>query len=90
MKGLIRTAMAKGETDNSRQARLAAALRDNLKRRKEQGRARKVAVSGQGFNDGPDSPAARAGGAGESAAGPHDGRATHTHGAGGQHPGKED
>ncbi|CAH1662289.1 conserved hypothetical protein [Hyphomicrobiales bacterium] len=39
--------MAKGETGTSRQSRLAAALRDNLKRRKEQGRARKAVASGQ-------------------------------------------
>ncbi|CAH1650233.1 hypothetical protein [Chelatococcus asaccharovorans] len=81
--------MAKSETD-SRQARLAAALRDNLKRRKAQGRARKVAVSGQGFHEGSDSPMAGTGGQGTPAPGPHDDSATHFHGAGGQHPVKED
>jgi hypothetical protein len=36
--------MPRNESDN-RQARLSAALRENLKRRKEQGRARRTAVA---------------------------------------------
>ena len=82
--------MAKSETDNSRQARLAAALRDNLKRRKAQGRARKVAVSGAGLDDGADSLSARTGGAGAPAADQRDDHTTYGHGTGGQHPVKED
>lgn len=82
--------MAKSETDNGRQARLAAALRDNLKRRKAQGRARKVAVSGPAVGDEAKSLSDRAGGAGPLAPGPQDDRIAQTHGAGGQHPMKED
>ncbi|CAH1652824.1 conserved hypothetical protein [Hyphomicrobiales bacterium] len=73
--------MTKGETDPRRQARLAAALRDNLKRRKEQGRARKAGVSDQPAGISP-------------AAAPHDhavdSHRADTHGAGGQRPVKED
>lgn len=43
--------MPKNETDTRRQARLATALRDNLKRRKEQGRARKAGTSVSGGGD---------------------------------------
>ncbi|MBS7696315.1 MULTISPECIES: hypothetical protein [unclassified Chelatococcus] len=77
--------MAKGETDTTRQARLAAALRDNLKRRKEQGRARKAAVS--------DLQAGISSTAAEHDHAP-DGQRLNTrvdsHGAGGQRPVKED
>jgi len=40
--------MPRNELDTDRQARLAAALRENLKRRKEQGRARRSAATATG------------------------------------------
>jgi hypothetical protein len=40
--------MPRNELETDRQARLAAALRENLKRRKEQGRARRSAVTATG------------------------------------------